>query len=64
MGKTESRKVGGEPHPVSFRSVVLVVPKDEGKKLLFIEDLTQIRCEGLLTHPWSLRNEEMVREFF
>ena len=51
MGKTESRKTGGEPHPVSLRSVILVVPKDEAKKLLLIEDLTRIGCKGLLTHP-------------
>ena len=46
MGKTEAIKV--EMHPISFRSVVLAVPKDEGKKLLLIDDLTQIGCEGLL----------------
>ena len=53
MGKTEAVKV--EMHPVSLQSVVLAVPKDEGEKLLLIEDLTWIRCEGLLAHLWSLR---------
>ena len=51
MEKTESRKTGGEPHLVSLRSVILVVPKDEAEKLLLIEDLTWISCEGLLIHP-------------
>ena len=37
MGKIEAVKV--EMHPVSLRSVVLVVPKDEGEKLQLIEDL-------------------------
>ena len=63
MKKTESRKVGSEPHLVSLRSVILAVPKDEAKKLLLIEDMTWIRCEGLLAHPWSLRSKEMAREF-
>ena len=44
MGKIELVKVGGETHPVSLRSVVPVVPKDEGEKLKLIEDLTRIEC--------------------
>ena len=51
MGKTESRKIGGELHPVSLRLVILVVPKDEAEKMMLVEDLTRIGCEGLLTHP-------------
>ena len=39
------------------------MPQDEAKKLMLVEDLTQINCKGLLTHPWNLRNEEMEREF-
>ena len=38
MGKTEAVKA--EMHMVSLRFVVPVVPKDEGKKRLLIEDLT------------------------
>ena len=63
MEKIELGKVGGEPHLVSFKSVIPAVPKDEAEKLLLIEDLTQIGCEGLLIHPWSLTSKEMVREF-
>ena len=57
-GKTKIVKV--ETHPMSLRSVVPVVPKDEGEKQQLMEDLTWIRCEGLLFHPWSLKSEEMV----
>ena len=60
MEKTRS---GNEPHPVSLRSVLPAVPHDEAEKMMLVEDLIRIGCKGLLTHPWSLRNEEMVREF-
>ena len=38
MGKTGTVKL--EVHPMSLRSVVLVVPKDEGEKRQLVEDLT------------------------
>ena len=63
MDKTESGKTRSELHVVSLRLVILAVPQDEAEKLMLVEDLTWIGCEGLLIHPWSLRNEEMVREF-
>ena len=58
MGKIETVKV--EMHPVSLRSVVLAIPKDEGEKRQLVEGLTWIGCEGLLVLPWSLRSKEMV----
>ena len=61
MGKIETVKV--EMHPVSLRSVVPAVLKDEGKKQQLVEDLTRIGCEGLLALPWSLKSEEMVQGF-
>ena len=63
MEKTEPGKVGSELHLVSLRSMIPAMPKDKAKKLLLIEDLTQIKYEGLFTHPWNLRSEEMAREF-
>ena len=30
---------------------------------MLVEDLTYMDCDGLLAHPWNLRNEEMVRDF-
>ena len=64
MEKSGSKKIGGELHPVSLRLLILAVPQDEAEKLILVEDLIQIGCEGLFTHPWSLKSEEMVREFF
>ena len=61
MGKTEAVKV--EVYLVSLRSVVLVVPKNEGEKRQLVEDLTWIGCEGLLAQPWTLKSEEMAQEF-
>ena len=61
MGKTGAVKM--EVHLVSLRSVVPVVPKDEGEKQQLVEDLTRIRYKGLLAQPWCLKSEDMVREF-
>ena len=63
MGKTKLGKIGGEPHPIGLRSVIPAVPQDKAKKMILVEDLTWIGCKGLLTHPWSLRSKEMVKEF-
>ena len=63
MEKIELGKIGGEPHLVSLRSVIPAVPQDEAEKMMLVEDLTRIGCKDLLTHPRSLRSEEMVREF-
>ena len=51
LGKIELGKIEGVLHPVSLKSVIPVVPKNEAEKLLLIDDLTRIGCEGLLTHP-------------
>ena len=63
MEKSRSKKTGSEPHPISLRLVIPAVPQDEVEKLMLVEDLTQIGYEGLFIHPWSLKIEEMVREF-
>ena len=52
-----------EVHPVSLRSIVPVVPKNEEDKRQLMEDLTRIGCKGLLVQPWSLKSEEMAQEF-
>ena len=43
--------------------MIPAVPKDKAEKIKLIEDLTRMDCKGLFTHPWSLRSENMVREF-
>ena len=61
MGRTGTIKV--EMHPVSLKSAVPGVLKDEGEKRQFVEDLTRMGCEGLLVQPWGLKSEEMAQEF-
>ena len=61
MGRTGTIKT--EMASVSFKSVVPVVPKDEGEKRQLVEDLIQMGCEGLLMQPWALKSEEMAQEF-
>ena len=61
MGKAGTVKV--EVHLVSLKSVTLVVPKNEKKKELLVEDLIQMGCEGLLLQPWALKSEAMAQEF-
>ena len=61
MEKTETMKT--EMPMVSLRSVVPAMIKDENEKLQLLEDLSWIGCKVLLVQPWSLRSEEMAREF-
>ena len=61
MGRTGTVKV--EMHPMSLKSVVPVVLKDEGKKRQLVEDLTWMGCKGLLMQPWGLKSKEKVQEF-
>lgn len=50
-------------NPVTLKSVVPPVPRDDGKKQQLIDAITKMGCRGLLTHPWNLKNEGMVQEF-
>ena len=52
-----------EVYPVSLKSLILVVPKDNKEKELLVEDLTKMGCKGLLLELWALKNEPMVQEF-
>ena len=61
MGRTRTIKV--EMHPVSLKSIVPVVPKDEGEKQQLVEDLTRMGRKELLMQPWGLKSEEMAQEF-
>ena len=61
MDRTRTVKV--EMHPVSLKSVVPIVPKDEGEKRQLVEDLTRMGCEGLLMQSWGLKSKEMAQEF-
>ena len=48
--------------PLTLRSVVPAIPKEPREKAHLEEDLTRIRCIGLLSKPWSVKDERMVRE--
>ena len=48
--------------PLTLRSVVLAIPKEPRERAYLEEDLTKIGCIGLLSKPWSVKDEGMVRE--
>ena len=48
--------------PLILRPVVLAIPKEPGERAYLEEDLTRIRCIGLLNKPWTVKEEKMVRE--
>ena len=48
--------------PLTLRFVVSTVPKEPGERAHLEEDLTRIGCIGLLSKPWSVKDERMVRE--
>ena len=47
---------------LTLRSVVPAIPKEPGERAHLEEDLTRIRCIGLLSKPWLVKDEGMVRE--
>ena len=48
--------------PLTPRSVVPAILKEPGERAHLEEDLTRIGCIGLLSKPWSVKDERMVRE--
>ena len=48
--------------PLTLRSVVPAIPKEPGERAHLEEDLTRIGCIGLLSKPWSVKDERMVKE--
>ena len=48
--------------PLTLRSVVPAIPKEHGERAHLEEDLTRIGCIGLLSKPWAVKDERMVRE--
>ena len=47
---------------LTLRFVVPAIRKEPGEREHLEEDLTRIGCIGLLSKPWSVKNEGMVRE--
>ena len=48
--------------PLTLKSVVPAIPKEPEERAHLEEDLTRIRCIGLLSKPWAVKDERMVRE--
>ena len=48
--------------PLILRSVVTAIPKEPKERAYLEEDLTKIGCIGLMSKPWSVNDEKMVRE--
>ena len=48
--------------PFILTSVVPAIPKEPGERAYLEEDLTRIGCIGLLSKPWTVKEEKMVRE--
>ena len=48
--------------PLTLRSIVPAIPKEPGERAYLEEDLTRIGCIGLMSKPWSVKDEKMVRE--
>ena len=61
MEKAGTVKV--EVHPISLKSITLVVSKNEKEKELLVEDLIRMGCEGLLLQSWALKSKAMAQEF-
>ena len=51
-----------EKTPLTLRFVVPAIPKEPGERAYLEEDLTRIGCIGLLSKPWTVKDERMVRE--
>ena len=48
--------------PLTLQSVVPAIPKEPGERAFLEEDLTRIGCIGLMSKPWSVKDEKMVQE--
>ena len=48
--------------PLTLRSVVPAIPKEPRERAHLEEDLNRIGCIGLLSKPWVVKDERMVRE--
>ena len=48
--------------PLTLRSIVPAIPKEPCERAYLEEDLTKIECIGLLSKPWMVKDERVVRE--
>jgi hypothetical protein len=52
-----------ELNPIPLKNVSPAVPKNDSKLKEFVEDLTRMGCDGLLSKPWNLGSDATLREF-
>ena len=52
-----------EQIPIPIKALIPAVPRDNKELHELAEDLRIMGCEGLLTRPWDLKSEEILREF-
>ena len=48
--------------PITLRSVVPVISQEPREHAHLEEDLTKLRCIGLISKPWTVKDEKMVWE--
>ena len=48
---------------VSLKNVAPVIPEGDTERAQLEQDLEGMECVGLLHQPWTIKNEEFVREF-
>ena len=48
--------------PLILKSVVPAIPKEPRERAYLGDNLTRIRCIGLLNKPWMVKEEKMVKE--
>ena len=48
--------------PLTLRSIVLAISKEPSERAYLEEDLARIGCIGLLSKPWTVKDERMMRE--
>ena len=51
-----------ETRVISLRNVTPSIPENPIHLEELKQDLTRMRCKGLLEHPWVLKREQLVRE--
>ena len=47
---------------ITFRSIVPVIPQELGECAHLKEDLMRIGCIRLISKPWMVKDEKMVRQ--
>ena len=62
VGEIGGKEKGSVNVRVSLKVMVPVILKTPIARRELEEDLTRIRCVGLLNKPWNIKDEGLVRE--